>query len=58
MDKYAGERLVKVDLPGLGIEPSTRELEFTTDGDTWAKAKVIDVAVDGRVKVELERSTL
>ena len=56
VNKYAGERLVKVELPGLGIEPSNRELEYTVDGDSWTKARVIDVAIDGRVKLELEQS--
>ena len=56
MIKFSADRMVKVDLPGMGIVPEGRQLEYTVDGDTWTKARVIDVAVDGRVKLEPEHA--
>ena len=55
-NKFSAERLVTVDLPAIELDSQDRELEFTVDGDSWGKAKVVAVAPDGRVKLEPEHN--
>ena len=41
VNQYHAERLVKVDLPGLGLVEGPRRLEYTTNGDDWGKARLV-----------------
>ena len=56
VNKFSAERLVKVELPGLETAQGNRVLEYTLDGDTWERARLVTVALDGRVKLERERA--
>ena len=56
VNKVPAARIVKVELPGLGVVQGQRELEYTADGVTWEKAIAVGVALDGRVKLERERA--
>ena len=51
-NRYSAERLVKVDLPAIQLDSQGRELEYTVEGYSWGKAKVLEMAPDGRVKLE------
>ena len=57
VNKVPAARIVKVELPGLGVVQGQRQLEYTTDGDTWDKATLVGVALDGRVKLERGRAS-
>ena len=48
------ERLVRVDLPALGLEPGgPRRLEICApDGDSWERWEIERFAVDGRVRLK------
>ena len=54
VNRFHAERLVKVELPGLGLVEGPRRLEYTTNGDDWEKARLVKVALDGRVLLEKE----
>ena len=54
VNSFHGERLVKVELPGLGLVEGPRRVEYTTNGEDWEKAKLVKVALDGRVLLEHE----
>ena len=54
MNKFHAERLVKVELPELGLVEGPRRLEFTKNGEDWEKARLVKVALDGRVLLEKE----
>ena len=54
INRFHGERLVKVDLPEIGLVEGPRRIEFTTNGDDWEKARLVKVALDGRVLLEKE----
>ena len=54
VNRFHAERLVKVELPGLGLVEGPRRVEYTTNGDDWEKARLVKVALDGRVLLEKE----
>ena len=51
-NKHHGDRLVKLNMPTTDSSFVGRVLEYTTDGDTWWRANVKAVALDGRVYLE------
>ena len=53
-NRFHAERLVKVELPGLGLVEGPRKLEFTSNGEDWEPARLVKVALDGRVQLEKE----
>ena len=54
INRFHGERLVKVDLLELGLAAGPRRVEYTMNGDGWEKARLVNVALDGRVLLEKE----
>ena len=51
-NKFHADRLIKVDLPLMQTSAGGRTLAYTVNGDDWARAKVRDVSIDGRVYLE------
>ena len=51
------DRLIKLDLPEVHLQPGPRKLEIQDDRDQelWHPGRVEKMAVDGRVKVRLDR---
>ena len=51
MNKYACDRLVKLELPAFECAGGTRRLEITENGEDWRRGELKKVAADGRVFV-------
>ena len=51
-NKFHADRLVKIDLPVMESSSVGREIEYTNNGDEWFRAKIINMAIDGRVYLQ------
>ena len=54
VNRFHAERLVRVELPGLGLVEGPHQLEITTNGEDWENVKLVKAALDGRVLLDKE----